>query len=615
MPRTLFIALVTFFTLQSTAQTIHKCATDEMWAESVKQNPELIKQREAADAIAQQNNTLVQGKSAQIRYIPVVFHIIHKNGFENISQAQIMDQIRILNEDFRKKPGTNGGKSTNALAADMEIEFRLAQYDPWGNKSDGINRIYNPNFTDNANNGVKGLAYWDSEKYLNIWVVNTIAAIGGVSGTVLGYAQFPWDRQSKPTTDGIVIRADQVGTVGTGRQDQAGRTLTHEVGHWIGLYHTFQGGCFGQGDGVADTPPVAAASSGCNKGQNSCSSDVPNLPDQIENYMDYSDGTCMELFTTGQKSRVHSILNQYRTFLYNNNPTYAGFDGNGNYLPVAASIYTAPITFTFDGADPAAGLGFRYQNLHNNVNNTANPYGWAYNGSTGYMSAGCLSMLNFNNTTAMLNSRDGFITPEINFALVASPFIEFYYAYTQKSSVNFDSLCVFASSNFGMTEERIFGETGSGLATSPVQATAFIPGSSSQWRKVSVNLWRYHLKPNVRFRFEFFNRRGNNVYVDQISFSNGSTGSNEQWKEAVNFEFGPNPFHSNAQLSFELKEKQFVKILLIDLLGREVKNVYNGILNSGKTELNIDKEGLMPGVYNLQFEAGEQRFTHKLLIN
>ncbi len=612
MFKNLFLALGLSLALNSNAQLTIKCATDEYHHEAVKQNPELLKYEQEANAYAT-SNTNSLNKATAVRYIPVVFHIIHKNGFENISQAQVMDQIRILNEDFRKKAGTNGGLTTNPLAADMEFEFRLAQYDPNGNKHDGINRVYST-LTDEANNSVKALSYWDSEKYLNIWVVNTIAAIGVSGGTVLGYAQFPWDRASKPTTDGIVIRADQVGVVGTGDDDQAGRTLTHEIGHWLGLYHTFQGGCSGSGDGVGDTPPVASASSGCNKGRNSCSNDSPNLPDQIENYMDYSDGTCMELFTAGQKSRVQSIVQQYRSFLFTNVITYAGIDASGNYVPVTPSAFAAPISFTFETGDPAVTSGFRYNNFNNNSNNTTNTTGWAHNGSTGFSSNGSISMLNFNNATPALNSRDGFQTPEMNLTNLGSPFLEFYYSYAQKSSVNFDSLCIYVSGNFGMKEEQIFGESGSKLATSGLQTASFVP-NSNEWKKVSINLWKFHLMNNVRVRFEFFNRRGNNIYVDNISLLNGSTGLNDRLKEEVNFSLAPNPFSLDANISFELKQQQYVHISITDLLGKEVKKIHTGTIHAGKNELYIDRSGIQSGLYYLQFEAGDQRFTHKLLIN
>ncbi len=603
----IILALGLTFALHIRAQQTVKCITDE-YAEQAKQtNPDLVQVERTGFELASSATTAPLQKAVTIRYIPVVFHIIHKNGLENISQAQIMDQIRILNEDFRKKAGTNGGKSTYSVAADMEFEFRLAQYDPNGNKHDGINRIYST-LTDNANNAVKTLSYWNSEKYLNVWVVNTIAAISGTSGIVLGYAQFPFQRGSQPTTDGIVIRADQIGMLGIADKSQAGRTLTHEVGHWIGLYHTFQGGCSGSGDGVSDTPPCASASSGCNKTRNSCNNDNPNQRDMIENYMDYSDGNCLELFTQGQKAFAYTQMQLYRSLIYANNVTYAGIDANGNYLTPPATAFIAPIVFNFENGDPLLNRGFTY----NNFNNPS--YGWRYTKLAGYNSTASLYIPNFSNPGAVFNTRDGFQTPEIDLFNLNSPFIEFYYAWAQKTFTNFDSLIVLVSSDFGMTEERIFAERGPELATvSPINAD-FIP-TQSQWRKVSISVWKMHRRRNVRFRFEFVNRQGNNVFVDQISISDGSTGLNDELKKEINFNIQPNPMNEEAFISFELKEKKTVKISITDVVGRETEWLTNQELPSGLNKLPLYKGNLKPGIYYLRFEAGEQRFTHKILIN
>jgi hypothetical protein len=346
------------------AQHFIPCATDEYFKQQLIKHPEIAAAEKALnDSIAQQVQQIIMNKTGKVLYVPVVFHIIHENGAENISQAQIMDQLRIVNEDFRKRAGTNGA-STDPLAADMEIEFRLAQYDPNGNKHDGINRVFSK-LTNNATDSVKPLSYWDARKYLNIWVVKSINLNTGKPGTVLGYAQFPWSLNFQTTTDGIVLRSDQVGTIGSGQQSQAGRTLTHEIGHWLGLYHTFQGGCVGgtttncsqQGDWVCDTPPVADASFGCNIGRNSCSNDSPNLPDMVKNYMDYSDGTCLNTYTNGQKTRIRgpipNTINSRSVIFgttpnFNQNITYAGLNADGSYINVAASSVKAPYFYGFE---------------------------------------------------------------------------------------------------------------------------------------------------------------------------------------------------------------------------------------------------------------------------
>lgn len=303
--------------IQFTLHVHSQCLTDHYHQKAKSAHPAI-----AADE-QRFNSSVVQvghTKRATKYVIPVVFHVIHTNGPENISKKQIEDQIRILNQDFSlNNPNKSSIRSVfTGIAADCEIEFRLAQVDPSGNCTDGINRIVSPLHVE-ARDEVKGIAgaRWDYRKYLNIWTVSSIDN-GGGAGTTLGYAYLPSAvANGLGSMDGIVMRSDYVGTIGTGSVSGAGRTLTHEVGHYLGLLHTFDDGCAGtgsnNGDYCADTPPVAGTftNASCPANGNSCSTDVPNLIDQWENYMDYSQGTCQSLFSLNQKSRMHSVLTGY----------------------------------------------------------------------------------------------------------------------------------------------------------------------------------------------------------------------------------------------------------------------------------------------------------------
>lgn len=252
------------------------------------------------------------------RIIPVVFHIVHAYGEENISKEQIEDQMRIINEDFQR---TNADASKTrdifkSRAANLDIEFKLARIAPDGSCTEGITRTYDPvntieDRTDSDQEVKTAVPIWDRNKYMNVWVVKDIES--GVTGSrILGYAQFPGNNSQ---TDGIVVVHDHIGSIGTSSLANAGRTLTHEIGHWLGLYHPFQGtrgssGCFGSGDRVDDTPPVAESSFGCTSGQNpnTCNTDSPDEVDNVENFMDYNNGNCMNMFTEGQKTRAYNYL-------------------------------------------------------------------------------------------------------------------------------------------------------------------------------------------------------------------------------------------------------------------------------------------------------------------
>ena len=229
--------------------------------------------------------------------IPVVFHVVYANGTQNISDAQIMSQLQILNDDFRRL--NSDADNTWSQAADSEVEFCLATNDPQGNPTDGILRVSTSVSSFGTSDNVKfsssgGSDAWPAGSYLNFWVCN-------VGGGILGYAQFPGGSAS---TDGVVCDYRYVGDMGTATAPfNLGRTATHEVGHWLNLYHIWGDGNCNQDDQVADTPNSDAANFGCATGHQSCSS-----TDMVQNYMDYSDDACMNLFTSGQKTRMQALF-------------------------------------------------------------------------------------------------------------------------------------------------------------------------------------------------------------------------------------------------------------------------------------------------------------------
>ncbi len=309
----IFIALsVSIFTKNVSAQSNNipnKCSTVEVTEQEMQKHPELKSERAKYEKSVQEyllNNPSAQ-KSGNKRIIPVVFHVIHECGPENISRAQILDQIRVMNQDF-SLTNPNFSQTPSAfvpLAADCQIEFRLATKDDLGNCTDGIVRVYSPKTNDASNdNGVKSVSHWNSYKYLNVWVVKSIGALDGTSGVVLGYAQFPLG--GLLSTDGVVLRHDCTGSIGTAAANgRLGRTITHEVGHWLGLRHIWGDADCGS-DGV-DTTPIAF---GPNYGicwndypynVTSCGRDpLDTSGEMFNNYMDYVDDQCMSMFTKGR---------------------------------------------------------------------------------------------------------------------------------------------------------------------------------------------------------------------------------------------------------------------------------------------------------------------------
>lgn len=259
---------------------------------------------------------------ATILTIPVVVHVIHNGDAvgtgENINDNQVLSQIRVLNEDFRRMLGTPG-YNTNPIGADIEIEFCMAQTDPFGAATNGINRVNTGVASYNsmaATDAMKTTTIWDPTQYLNMWSVR----FGGAMAGTLGYAQFPANSVlggltasgGAANTDGVVSSFDAFGSqayaAGTYNPTyNLGRTMTHEVGHWVGLRHIWGDGNCTVDDFCADTPGSDAPNFGC-PNTNSCVDPAPDPRDMVENYMDYTDDACMNIFTEDQKSRIRTVF-------------------------------------------------------------------------------------------------------------------------------------------------------------------------------------------------------------------------------------------------------------------------------------------------------------------
>ena len=250
--------------------------------------------------------------SPQPRYEPscdydiqVVFHVIQNNsGVGFLSAATIQDQIDVLNEDFNALPGSPG-----APGAEARIRFHLATVDPDGNPTTGITYSNNNNWFQDNGNYWSSLA-WDTSRYLNIYTNAVPCCYGYISlWAAQGAAGDPRDR--------VVLWWEAVGKQPTaGWPLNMGRTATHEVGHYLGLYHTFDSGCgtsacYDTGDLICDTNRQANPTTGCPGNPTSCGS-----PDPYHNYMDYTDDPCLWEFTPEQVNRMRCTLENWRPNLY-----------------------------------------------------------------------------------------------------------------------------------------------------------------------------------------------------------------------------------------------------------------------------------------------------------
>jgi hypothetical protein len=612
----IFSLAILFFSLNSFSQTVIPCATDELYIKSINENPEIKAEADRGDEIARSfAQRFSLAKKGTVIYIPVVFHIIHKNGAENITQAQINDCIRVLNEDYRKVAGTKGGTSTDSRAVDAEIEFRLAQFDPNGNPTDGVNRIANTSETDNGTDATKALSYWDSNKYFNIWVVNEINSSSVPGSIILGYAQFPFSRSSKPSTDGIIVRADQIGTIGVAQSGQGGRTVTHEAGHWCGLYHPFQGGCVGgttsscasQGDQVCDTPPVAASTSGCPNSQNTCSNDVPDLPDNIKNYMDYADGICMDMFTAGQTVRMKSQMQTYRSNIYSTtNLSAAGINADGSYRTLTPASIKAPYLIDFNGSTPY----WFIENFMNPVN------GWKANYQVGSNDGTCMYINSYANGAASpLNTRDAFHTVNVDITSLAKPTLTFKIAHARRVTAASDQINVFVSDNFGRTETLAKVFTVTDIETADVLGTAAFVPTANQWKTLSLDLTPFKTYTNCRVRFELQSRRGNNTYIDDIKFGEFTTSIANTPNNNIQLSINPNPTNENSTLNFNNTITSNITVSLFDISGKFVKQIMQNQLGAGEQKVELSGLGLSKGIYFVKLEQNDQSYISKWIVN
>jgi hypothetical protein len=227
------------------------------------------------------------GDNLGVVTIPIYVHVVYSNSNENISDAQIASQIQVLNDDFRRanSDANNTPSAFAGVAADTEINFSLA----------GTFRRSNSTTSWGTNNSVKS-AYppVTPATHLNIWVAN-------IGGGILGYAQFPGGSSA---TDGVVVSPQYFGTTGyVAAPFDGGRTTTHEVGHYLNLRHIWGDGRCNRDDFVSDTPKSDRPNYGCPTSARHCRSD-----DQFMNYMDYTDDSCMNMFSNGQKDRMRAIL-------------------------------------------------------------------------------------------------------------------------------------------------------------------------------------------------------------------------------------------------------------------------------------------------------------------
>ena len=638
----------------------------------------------------------MQGKTAAtVVTIPVVIHIIYASSQDNISLAQIEDGLRVLNEDFRRQNADTNLTRTlfKPVAADFEIEFALAKIDPQGNCTDGITRTQSLESL-SGDEGSK-IVKWNRNNYLNIWVTrnvsNTLPSDPG--GYTLGYSYFP-RANSLVSGDGVILRNDQFGTIGTATGNP-GRTLTHEVGHYLALHHPFAGSCNGNGgsnpvgnaggsntgDYCADTPPVLRSNSFCTT-INSCSSDSPDLTDQIENYMDYTN--CQNMFSADQKARARAVINS--SFLRANLVSSSNLIATGvvnppsckptaflespkNIVCINEAVQFNDVsedgdpttwTWSFPGGTPSsstlenptiiyanpgkynvsltvsnsAGSNSITLTDYVSVKSSTNPFfnlTWVesfesgnipmvvsvtdfdqnpfkpYNGAGSHLN-NCLILEEVNRNAE--GDIDEIITPAISTAGGSNLNLFFDFAFAAQANDNSDELEVFVSRDCGATwNRRRFYNTGR-LRTAPNTTGNFVPGPND-WSTETLNFDAYIQNDPILIKFVFTNGGGNNFYIDNIRFGQGTDVSLNEFG-ATDLKLYPNP--SNGRINIKMSDllDNQLHLEIVDLGGRSVHSQSLQTKNSS-LEAQLDLE-LSNGVYLINIKGDRTNFSEKLVI-
>lgn len=303
---TLLIVLGLFtnlFSQEKEEETWH-CLTDQIYWKLVDENPNLLYQRQYLNEFVKEyikNNP--KSDREEVYVIPVVFHVVHNYGEENISYEQILGAVEQMNKDYRKMRSDTASihPAFKGIAADVKIEFRLARIDPWGNCTIGVVRTASEATSAGYEAAKEASPTWPPDKYLNIWTVK-----------VLGHGAAGWSYYpgtAPDGSDGIILLHNYVGVSGTSNNGH-GSVLTHEAGHYLNLPHTWGNSnepgladnCYDD-DGIDDTPNTIGHTS-CNLEAVTCGS-----LDNVQNFMEYS--YCYKMFTKGQADVMRATLNSW----------------------------------------------------------------------------------------------------------------------------------------------------------------------------------------------------------------------------------------------------------------------------------------------------------------
>ncbi len=559
--------------------------------------------------------------------IPVVVHVVWNTPVQNISDDQVLSQIDVLNKDFRRlNADTNLTPAPwKSIAADCEIEFRMARRDPNGNPTLGITRTQTSITEFGQSTALKytssgGHDAWDRDRYLNLWVAN-------LGSQLLGYATFPG---GPAALDGVAIGYNYFGTVGTlSPPFNKGRTATHEVGHWLWLYHIWgdDGGSCSGTDFVADTPNQALEFYGCPTypTTDACSPNNPGV--MFMNYMDYTDDACMNLFTQGQLGRMSSALNGPRLPIQSSNG-HINISGipiclfNADSLSI---LYNNPVHFydqsagiptgwqwTFNGGTPPTSTSqnptvtYTTPGLYTVKLRVSNSFGSDSLTKTSYIRVRGAAMNNFN-----VLSPPAFTRIAVNSADTSKVLFNWQKS-SNNSTVNYKIKLrkITTSTDYILTADNNGFDTTASIRRSLLDSIAVQMGVTGDSVRCTWRAWAYNGIDSMQ--------SNNSIIISLVRTPIGiqviSTEIPEKFELYNNY---PNPFNPVTKIRFDIPDisgNNTVKLEIFDLTGKSLGYIVNEKLDAGEYSVDWNASDYSSGVYFYRINAGSFTDTRKMIL-
>lgn len=626
----------------ASAQQAHRnCASHEHYLQQMADHPEMVWERQRIEQFTE-SYTREQGNmktTAAIYNIPVVVHVLYNTSAQNISDAQILSQIDVLNKDFQKLNSDAGlvPSAFAGLVADCQIQFCLATKDPQGGATTGIIRkstsktVFDVSLDDAKSNSTGGDAAWPAGQYLNLWVVPAIK--DGSQTGILGYAQFPGGPAS---TDGVVIAHVYFGTTGTAAAPfNKGRTGTHEVGHWLNLYHIWGddgNGCSGS-DAVGDTPNQGDENYGCPGFPQVSCSNGPN-GDMFMNYMDYTDDACMYMFTSGQKTRMHGVLvpGGFRASLASSQGCSTG--GTTCAAPTglnATGITTSAANLSWTAASGATSYNLQWKTsaagTWNTVNNIA---------GTGYALSGLSSGTVYNFQVQSNCSSGTSVYTASSFTTTSSGCTDNYEPNESSSTAAAITPGTVVNARIGSSTDKDYFKFSTSSSATKVKVTlgnlpadfdlrlyrgTTLVGTSQNGGTASETLvYNYTTAANYTVYVYGYNGAYSTTQCYNLLVQTSASNFREEQPVqgiaklgAQSLTLFPNPAGKEVYFDFAAAGAMKASISFTDQSGRLVKQL-PVLLEAGSNRIKLDVQDLPGGFYIVKLLTPEQTLTSKLVV-